>query len=82
MGPRQILWEGEVLHNTLRLHLARLERQGMIIKANGFGVSKLPQKHKRGIKTIFNHFRDKPARFLTLVGFMANRVNGFWLNRN
>jgi hypothetical protein len=43
--------------------LARLERQGMIVKANSACASKLPPNPKKGINTVFNHFRDKPARF-------------------
>jgi len=35
---QQLLWEVGFSHNTLRLHLARLERQGFILKA------KKPQK--------------------------------------
>jgi DNA-binding transcriptional regulator PaaX len=40
-------------HNTLRLRLARLERQGMVVKAASACASKLPQNSKRGINTIF-----------------------------
>jgi hypothetical protein len=47
--------------------LARLERQGMIVKANSACASKLPPNPKKGINTVFNHFRDKPARYLVLA---------------
>ena len=49
-------------YNTLRMHLARLEGRGMKAKANSACASKLPPNPKRGINTIFNHLRDKPAR--------------------
>jgi hypothetical protein len=34
----------------------------MLVKVNSKCASKLPPNLKRGINTIFNHFRDKPAR--------------------
>jgi hypothetical protein len=49
-------------HYTFKLHLARLERRGMVVKANGACASKLPPKPQKGIDTIFNRFGDKPAR--------------------
>jgi hypothetical protein len=49
-------------HYTFKLHLARLERQGMEVKANGACASKLPPNPKRGIDTILNHFGHKPER--------------------
>jgi hypothetical protein len=49
-------------HDTLRLSLARLERQGMEVKANSTYASKLPPNPKRGISTIFNHFCNRLAR--------------------
>jgi hypothetical protein len=49
-------------HYTFKLHPARLERRGMVVKANSACASKLPPNPKRGIDTIFNHFGDKPAR--------------------
>jgi len=50
-------------HDMLRLRLARLERQGIVVKANSTCASKLPQNPRKGINTIFDHFRDKPARY-------------------
>jgi hypothetical protein len=39
-------------HDTLRLHLARLELQGMLVKANSECASKLPQNPGKGTNTI------------------------------
>ncbi len=49
-------------HNTFKLHLARLERQGIVVKADGAYAPKLPPNPKRGIHTILNHFGHKPER--------------------
>ena len=58
-------------HDTLRLHLARLELQSMLVRVNSTCASKLPQNPRKGINTIFNHFRDKPAHELSLVKPLA-----------
>jgi len=34
------------------------------VKANSACASKLPPNPKKGINTVFNHFRDKPARYV------------------
>jgi hypothetical protein len=62
MGPPADPAGSGVFHNTLRLHLACLELQDMAVKANSTCASKPPPNPKRGINTIFDHFRDKPAR--------------------
>jgi hypothetical protein len=54
-----------------------LERQGMIVKANSACASKLPPNPKKGINTVFNHFRDKPARDCQLTDDVTLRVT-FW----
>jgi hypothetical protein len=62
MGARQILREVGFSHKPLRLHLARLERQGILGKANSTCAPKLPPKPQKGINTIFNHFCNRLAR--------------------
>jgi hypothetical protein len=68
-------------HKTLRLRLARLERRGIVVKANSAYASKMPPNPKRGIDTIFNHFRDKPARaydcrmLISLVTIIQNVIS-------
>ena len=58
---QQLLWEVGFSHNTLRLHLARLERQGMVVKAKkpkngpgrpGFTYS-LPPEIRHRVDLIF-----------------------------
>src|SRR4030042_5245487 len=55
----------EVSHKPLRLHLARLEHQGIFAKANSTCAPKTPPKPQKGINTIFNHFCNKLARYFT-----------------
>jgi hypothetical protein len=43
--------------------VARLERQGTNMRAKGKCASILSLKRKKGIKTIFNHFRNTHARY-------------------
>jgi hypothetical protein len=58
----QILREVGVYHKSLRLHLARLERQGIFAKANSTCAPQLPPKPQKGINTILNHFCNRLAR--------------------
>jgi DNA-binding transcriptional regulator PaaX len=50
---QQILGEAEFSHKTLRLRLARLERQGMQEGQRQMCASKLSPKALKGINTIF-----------------------------
>ena len=59
---RQTVLEAGFSHDTLRPNLARLGRQGIVAEASGKTASTLPLRAQRGINTIFNHFRNKPAR--------------------
>jgi predicted ArsR family transcriptional regulator len=52
MGFQQIPEEVELSHDTLRLHLARLERQGTQESQKQIRTSKLPPNPKTRIKTI------------------------------
>ena len=56
------LKEVEFSHNTLRLHLAHLERQGTQEGQKQMHTSKLPPNPKTRIITILRQFRDKAAR--------------------
>jgi len=63
-------------HDTLRLHPARLGRQGMEMKANSTYASQVPPNPKRGINTIFNHFCNRLARGIDglFYFFMSHRL--------
>jgi len=52
---RQIVLEVGFSHDTLRLHLTRLGRQGIAAEASSKTALKPPLKAQRGINTIFNH---------------------------
>jgi hypothetical protein len=61
-GFQQILKEVEFFHNTLRLHLARLELQGTQEDQKQMHTSNLPPNPKTRLTTILHQFRDKAAR--------------------
>jgi hypothetical protein len=52
---RQIMLEAGFSNERLRLHPARLGRQGIVAEASSKTASRLPQKAQRGIRPIFNH---------------------------
>jgi hypothetical protein len=61
-GFQQTLKEGAFSRETLRLHLARLERQGTQEDQKQMQTPELLPNPKIRIMTIFNQFRDKAAR--------------------
>jgi len=73
MGFQQILKKTEFFHNTLRLHLARLELKGTRKHQKHVYTSKLAPNQKTRIKTILHQYRDKPARASLLLNSDFNR---------
>jgi len=63
MGFQQTLKEVAFSDDTLRLYLARSGIQGTQGHQKQMQTPELPPNPKIRIMTIFNHFRDKAARY-------------------